>query len=120
MGERPFKVNLLVQIDAYGLPEIHRRDIIARVKREMELMFRGEAHVQEVENGPLANGGGNHIWLQPSEVVEEQMHGVGEKAQVPQVRNSTPSTGTGLRSIPNHMLGVRLPIPRQAPNGGSS
>jgi len=119
MGEHGFKINLLVQINAFGLPEVHRSNIIARVTREMELLFRGDAHVSEVHEGPLANAGGNPVWIQTPPMVEAEVHSLGEEAQVPSMRNEETSTGTGLRSIPGDMLAMRLPIPCPSPNGGT-
>jgi len=120
MGERPFEVNLLVQIRAFGLPEHHRSNIIARVTREMEHLFRGEADVAELTPGPLSNGGGNPVWLQSPSVGETEVHRLGAEAQVPEVPREEVAAGSGLRSIPRDVLELRLPVPRQAPNGSTA
>jgi hypothetical protein len=116
--EKPFQVNLLVQIEGFGLPEVHRSNIIARVTREMELQFGGRAHVIEARSCPHG-AGGCPGYLPDRKMVSEEVHSVGEEAQVPTVSTQEASTGTGLRPIQDHMLAMRLPLPSSSTEGES-
>jgi len=76
--EGEFTIDLLVQIRAYGLPEVHRSNMIARVSREVELLFGSDnATVSEVTpiGANLANNS-DSLWLLPAEVVEAQVQSV--------------------------------------------
>jgi hypothetical protein len=116
--EQPFPVTLLVQIDGFGHPDIHRSDIIARVTREMHLMFGGRAHVTEAKEGPIT--GGNQSYVPNGEVVPKEVQRLGEVEAVPSVPTQEASAGAGLRSIQDHMLAMRLPFPGPPTEGEST
>lgn len=51
-AEHEFTVKLEVRVRCFGLPEVHKSNIIAKVNREMHLAFGDNADVEVIEVTP--------------------------------------------------------------------
>jgi hypothetical protein len=119
MPEESFTTRVLVEIESFGLPEEHGSNIIARVTREMELLFGGRAHVTQVE-AIHSRRWGYTSYIRLGEVVEEQVQQVGEIPQVSPVWSLPAPAGTRLRPVQDNLLAMRLPFPSGSSEEGTT